>query len=85
MPVWVLNAELAEAVRSVVDRVVDARATVLNLCIDRVYVVYADIRVPHLVDDSPVRDQAFIVLSEGEQDRRVVAVGGSKVDRRPLT
>ena len=56
MPVGILRPELAKTVRCVVDRVVDGRATVLQLCVDRIRVVDADVQVPNFVDELPVGD-----------------------------
>jgi hypothetical protein len=79
--VRVLDAELAEAVRRVVDRVVDAGAALLDLVVERVAVVAADVDVPHLVDDPPVRDEARGVLGEREQQCRALPIGGREVRR----
>lgn len=59
MAIGILYAELAEAVRGVVDRVIDASASLLNLGIDRIHIVDPDVRIPHLVHDLPVRHKAL--------------------------
>jgi hypothetical protein len=41
----------------------------------------ADVRVPHLVHDPPVRDDPGRVVGEREQDDRRVPVGGGEVRR----
>jgi hypothetical protein len=43
----------------VVDRVVDVGPALLDLGVDRVHIVDADVRVPHHVDDLPMRHQAL--------------------------
>jgi hypothetical protein len=57
--VRILDAELTEAVWGVVDRVVDSGASVLDLGVDGIDIVHADVGVPHLVDDLPVRDEPW--------------------------
>src|SRR6478735_3945490 len=79
--VRILDSELAEAVRRVVDRVVDLRSALLHLGVDRVGVVDADVGVPRLVHDAPVGDDPLRVGAEREQDRRLVAGGDAEVRR----
>ena len=81
MTVGILDAELAESVRGVVDRVVDRRSSLLHLRVDGIGIVDADVHVPRLVDDAPVRDDAFRLLAQREQDRRPVALRAREVRR----
>jgi hypothetical protein len=71
--VRILDSELAEAVRRVVDRVIDRRSALLDLGVHCVDVVDTDIGVPHVVHDLPVRDDALGLVAQGEEDRRAVA------------
>jgi hypothetical protein len=82
--VRVLDAELAEAVGRVVDRVVDACAAALHFLVDPVGVIDADICVNGLLDDLPVRDQAVSVASEREQDDGGVSTRNGEVGRVPV-
>ncbi len=72
MAVGILDSELAESMRRVVDRVVDGRPALLHLRVHGIGIVDADIDVPRLVDDAPVRDDALRFATEGKQNRRAV-------------
>src|SRR5471032_3226258 len=71
--VRVLHAELAKTMRRVVDGVVDRRAALLHLRVDRVCIIDADVHVPHFRDKLPVRDNRGRVAAEREQHYCVVA------------
>jgi hypothetical protein len=79
--VGILDTELAKAAGRVVDRVVDGRATLLQLRVDRLDVVDSDVDVPDFVHDPPVGDDPLSVIAEGHQDDRVVAFGDTEVGR----
>ena len=79
MAVGILDAELAEAVRRVVDRVVDRGASLLHLRVHGVRVVDPDVGIPDLVHDLPVRHDPVRVGTEREEDRGLVSGRGGEV------
>src|SRR5688500_19078054 len=55
--VYVLHAKFLYAIWLDAEVVVDNRASLLELFVDGFHVVHPEVDVPHLVDDSPVRDE----------------------------
>ena len=83
MAVGILYTELAKAVPGVIDRVVDASPSLLNLNLDRIDIVDPEVRIPHLVHDPPVRHAALGLIRQGDEDDRRITRRRSEVRRIP--